>query len=128
MRDGALAVEMAVVLPFLCIFAAATADFARAFYFYVTITNCALTGATYASSDPAHKTDSTAIQQYAQADATNLSPLPTVTSAPVTDSLGYACVNVTVSYSFRPLVGLLYPSSINLSRTVRMRVAPTAPD
>lgn len=129
-RDGALAAELAVMLPFLCFFIIVTVDFARAFSSYLTITNCALNGAKYASADPAHVADLAKITQYAQADASNLSPPPAVTATAVTDALGHPCVDVTVSHGFQVMAGSFpgVPSVVNMQRTVRMRVVQVDPD
>lgn len=129
-RRAAVAAELAILLPFLGFFLIITVDFGRAFYSYLTITNCALSGALYASSDSTHAADTATIAQYAQADGTNLSPLPTVSSTAVTDSLGYPCVDVKVMYTFRSFAGSFpgVPSTVNMSRTVRMRVVQAAPD
>ncbi len=129
-RRGALAAELAILLPFLCFFLVITIDFARSFYSFLTITNCAHIGATYASSDPTHVTDTAKITQYAQADATNLSPPPNITATAVTDGLGYPCVDVNVTFVFHTFIGSFpgVPNTVNMSRTVRMRVVQAAPD
>ena len=48
-RPGVATVELAVVLPLLCFLFVIAVDFARVFYFDLTVANCARSGAIYAS-------------------------------------------------------------------------------
>jgi Flp pilus assembly protein TadG len=128
-RRGAAIVELAVLLPLLAFLFVIAVDFGRVFYYSLTIENCARNGALYAS-DPfaASQSPYTNISQAALADAGNLQPPPTVTSTNGTDSSGNAYVEVTVSWTFTTLTN--FPgvaSNTNISRTVRMRVAPITP-
>jgi Flp pilus assembly protein TadG len=135
-RRAAAAAELALVLPVLTFLMLATVDFARCFYAYITITNCARNGALWAC-DPATQSQSpyTTLTQAAQADAQgNLSPLPTVdaatysstvngTSSTTAVSNGY--VQVTVRWTFTTLIDYSafgIPHTTNLSRTVCMRM------
>jgi hypothetical protein len=130
LRRGALPAELAVFLPVFGLMVMAAIDFSRAFYFYLTITNCAGNGAVYASSDSSHQSDQTGISQYAKFDwPANLSPQPTVSpSAPGTDAYG-TYVDVTVTYPFNTIVDIPgIPRPLNMTRTVRMRVVQTSPD
>src|SRR5947209_13304932 len=111
---------MLLFLPFLALI---TVDFARFAYGYVTVTNCARNGAIYASSNSTARAQSpyynanvnTATQTAALADASTLSPSPTVDSPkysstydgtytaasgtpPVPPTTGY--VQVTVTWTF----------------------------
>src|SRR5438270_11392137 len=79
-RRAAAIVELALLLPFLALLFAAAADFGRVFYYYVTVTNCARSGALYASIDATHAADSTGIQSAAQAEAPELSSTLSVSS------------------------------------------------
>src|SRR5207248_8385072 len=95
-------------------------DWARVFYYDLTIWNCARQGAIYGSSAASGAT----IQQAALADATNLSPQPSVSSASGTDVNGNPTIGVTVTWQL-PLV-TNYPGigkTVNLSHTVWMRIA-----
>src|SRR5690349_9373587 len=56
-RHGTAAVELAVLLPFLAFMFVIGLDFARVFYFSITLTNCARNGAYYGSQDATHATD-----------------------------------------------------------------------
>jgi Flp pilus assembly protein TadG len=129
-RRGTAAAELALLLPFLGLLMLITVDFARLYYHYTIVTNCARNGALY-SSDPTAATESpyANVTAAAQADASDLSPLPTVTSTNGTDTARNAYVEVTVAYPFTTISnypGL--PNPINLTRTVRMRVSPTTPN
>jgi Flp pilus assembly protein TadG len=121
-------VELAVLLPFLVFVFVIGTDFARVYYYSVTLTNSARNGAVYGSADPTHAADTAGIQAAALADATNLSPAPAVTSATGTDADGHPCVQVTVTYTFQMITSYVgIPSAFDLSRTVQMRVAPVLP-
>lgn len=130
-RRGASAVELALLLPILGMLFVFAVDFARLYYHYSIITNCARNGALYAS-DPTAPLESPydSVTAAALADATNLNPQPTVSLPKTgTDSSGNGYVRVTVTYPFSTITdypGL--PNPINLSRTVQMRIAPTLPN
>lgn len=130
-RRGASATELALLLPLLGGLFLVSVDFARLYYHYSIVSNCARNGALYAS-DPVAAAESrySSVTDAAQADANpDLNPLPTVTSTTGTDTAGDAYVEVTVSYPFQTISnypGL--PNPINLTRTVRMRLAPTVPN
>lgn len=124
---GASAVELALLLPMLSLLFLFTIDFARLYYHYSIVTNCARNGALYAS-DPTASLESpyTNTTAAALADASNLSPQPTVTS---TTSADGSSVQVTVVYPFTTITnypGL--PNPINLTRTVQMRIGSTLPN
>jgi Flp pilus assembly protein TadG len=128
-RRGAAAVELAVLLPFLAFMFVIAVDWARIFYYSVTITNYARQGALY-GSDPfaAAQSPYTSIQQAALADGPALNPQPTVTSTNGVDESGNSYVAVTVTWPFSTLTNFPgVPGQVSLSRTVQMRVAPTIP-
>lgn len=129
-RGGAGAVELALVLPLLSLLFLITVDFARLYYHYSIVTNCARNGALY-GSDPTTAIESpyTDVTAAALADAPDLSPQPTVSCSNGIDTSGNPYVAVTVVYPFATISN--YPglsNPINLTRTVRMRVAPAAPN
>jgi Flp pilus assembly protein TadG len=131
-RRGAAAVELALLLPLLTFLLLMTIDYARLFYHYTTITNCARNGAIWAS-DPTGNADSPYTTLYAavNADGSGLNPAissSNVTQASGTDANG-AYVEVTVRYDFNMLTSYasLGPQTTTLTRTVRMRVAPATP-
>ena len=122
---GAAAVELAVLLPFLTFMLVAGMDFARVFYYSLTIMNCAREGGIYASLDASHAADSAGIQNAALADASGITPSPAVTSVTSTDGAGNPIVTVTVTYSFQTITSYPgIPSPVSLVRTVQMRVLP----
>jgi Flp pilus assembly protein TadG len=127
-RPGVAVVELAVLLPLLVFLFVIGIDFARLFYHLVTVTAAARNGATYGSMEPKNSTDTEGIKKAALADAQNLVPAPKVFSSTATDELGHPCVNVTVSWTFNTVSRFpLVPSTVNLSRTVQMRIAPLEP-
>lgn len=128
-RKGVAAVELAVLLPLLVFLFLITIDFARVFYFSLTLTNCARAGALYAS-DPAvaHESPFADVQAAALADATNISPSPTITQTQATDASGRDYVIVTASYTFSTVTGFPgIPNNLALTRSVKMYIAANTP-
>ena len=128
-RRGVAATELAVLLPFLAFLFVIGVDWSRLFYYSVTLDNCARNGAIYAS-DPYTKVQSpySNITAAALADASNISPAPTVTSASGVDANGYNFVDCTVSWTFNTLTNFPgVPQQTNLTRTVRVYLAPSVP-
>ena len=124
-RRGAVVVELAVLVPFLAFCFIVGIDFSRVFYYTQAVQNAAETGALYACTDATAAANTDQIKYAAQADATNLSPTPTVTSAQGTDSDGNATVSVTVAYTFKSITNYPgIPASTTITRTVTMRVCP----
>lgn len=128
-RRGAAAAELAVVLPVLMFVLIITFDWARVFYYSLTVANCARQGALY-GSDPiaAARSPYARVQQAALADAANLAPAPTVTSSNGTDGAGNPYIAVTVTWPFSTVSS--YPgitTPVTLTSTIRMRIAPTTP-
>ena len=130
---GATAVEFALLLPLLAFLFAIAIDYGRIFYYTVTCENCARNGAMWLA-DPVLQTESpyTTVEDAATADASDLSPTPTVTKVTYadnqTDAFGVVYVEVTVHYTFNSVTNFpLIPSSYEIKRTVRMYQAPAAP-
>ena len=127
-RSGSAAVELALVLPLLCFLFVISIDYARVFYFTMTVTNCARSGAIYGSQNPTTAKDKTGIEAAARKDAGNLDASKLkVDSAPDSDS-NPTYVDVTVTYPFGtisnwPGVG----STTNFTRTIRITVTPLTP-
>ena len=124
-RRGAAAVEMALILPFLCLVTGITIDYSLLFYQWTTIATCAYNGACYASLNPS--ASSSAVTSAALVDASNLTnPAPTVGSPTFsTDSSGNSFVAVTVSYTYTAHFNWpALPTSVNLSRSVQIAVRP----
>lgn len=127
-RRGATVVELAVLLPLLVFVFVIAVDFARVFYYSVTLTNCARSGAMYAS-DPTTSAESpfASTQAAALADAVNLSPPPTISTVNGIDG-GRPYVEVTAVYTFRTITGFPgIPNQVNLTRKVRMNVSASSP-
>jgi Flp pilus assembly protein TadG len=129
-RKGAAAVELAILLPLLAFLFVIGVDYSRLFYHSLTVANCARNGALY-GCDPtrdAAASPYTSIQQAALADASTLSPTPTVTSSYGSDSSGNY-VEVTVTYQFQTITNYPFvPNTVNISRTVRMMMIPAVPN
>jgi hypothetical protein len=147
-RKGAQVAELAILLPFLTFMFVIGIDWARIFYYSITVANCARNGAMYmaqqqsATRITAPFTDSGLVNLYrnsaspvtdaATADAPNLSPTPTVTTNTGSDAYGNY-VEVTVSYTFQTVTNFSLPffsvpSSTNLTRTCRMYVPQRTPN
>lgn len=126
-RKGAATVEFALLIPLLMFLVGIGVDWARAFYYHLTITNAARNAAIYGSGSPARSTDTAGIEAMARRDTTSLGDGVSVSSTVVTvNSIDY--LKVTVSYAFSPVSGLPgTPSSQTIFQTSEMRVLPTAP-
>jgi hypothetical protein len=121
---------LAVLLPFLAFIFVISVDWARVFYYSMIIDNCARNGALYAS-DPlaAAQSPYTSVTQAALADAGNLNPQPTVSSTNGVDKDKNPYTEVNVSWTFSTVTNYPgVPNANTLSRTVRVRVAPTTPN
>jgi len=135
-RKGAAAVELAVVAPFIAFLLVITIDYARLFYYSLTLENGARSGAYYASNYPGLYSFASA-QQAASADFQNLNPAPTITIAysasvdgPFTSATpipnGY--VQVTTTWVFHTITRYPgVPSATTLQRSCQMKVAPIEP-
>ena len=147
-RNGAQVVELALLLPLLAFLFVIVIDWARIFYYSITVNNCARNGAMYMACQQSAKTttspytDSGLVNLYvnsvnpvtdaATADAPNLSPIPTVNSSTGSDTYG-SYVEVTVSYTFQTVTGFAVeffsvPSSTYVTSTCRMYVPPETPN
>jgi Flp pilus assembly protein TadG len=127
-RPGAAAVEFAVLAPFLAFMFVVAFDWCRIFYYSVIISNCASNGAMYCSDPTAQSSSAYGnVTAAALADATNLSPTPTVASISGTDT-NASYVDVTVSYPFDTITNFPgVPSAVTITRTVRTYLAPAYP-
>jgi Flp pilus assembly protein TadG len=142
-RCGAAAVELAVLLPFLCFLFVVAVDYGRIFYFAVTLQNCARNGAYYASNYPNNSYVYNDIYGYkslddaVMRDAGNLTPAPTYAVAygtnpngPFLDSTSTAggYTQVTVTWTFQSVTNFPgIPGTVALSRHTVMQVAPAEP-
>lgn len=124
LRRGAALVEFAVLLPLLVFLFLIAVDFCRLFHHHLTLVNCCRNGALWLS-DPKNTCESPYqnVEEAALADAPNIEPKPTITSAAGTDSEG-PYVECTGSYEFTMVTGFFGFNTVDLTRTVRCRVAP----
>lgn len=129
--------ELALLLPVLLLLVLGAIDFGRLYFAYVSVTNASRNAAQYGSFNTIRAsdedcTDGNCLRLAAIADTSNLlntsATNPDVTTEPCSagslDDQGRECVRITVTYTFETLVpwpGL--PNSIDMSRTVQMRVA-----
>ena len=129
-RPAAAAVELALLMPVLTLLLVITVDFARLYYHYVTITNCARNGALWLCDPVAQGTSKyPSVDAAARADATNLDPSKlSVSSRSGTDGSANPYVEVTVKYQFPLITSYLGFNAQTLTRRVRMRTAPVTPN
>jgi Flp pilus assembly protein TadG len=128
-REGVAAVELAILLPFLVFIFAIAVDWSRFFYYSMIVETCARNGALYAS-DPyaANQSPYANMTAAALADASDVSPQPTVTTDSGVDSTGTSYVDCTVSYTFQSLTNVPgVPTNTQIVRTVRVYQAPQVP-
>jgi hypothetical protein len=129
LRRAAAALELALLLPLIATLLVISVDFARLYYHFVTITNCARNGAMWMCDPVAQSTSKYATMNAAAlADATNLDPAAiSVSSTTGVDADGNPYAEVTVTYEFPMITTYLGFGAQTLSRTVRMRIAPITP-
>ena len=132
-RRGVAAVELAVLAPFLAFLFVITVDFARVFYYKLTIDNCARNGALFGANlrsyqEQAWVNSYNTITSATTADGQCLNPplaSSQVTTATGTGSDGNPNVTVSITYPFTPLVQLPgMGATITLHAKASMRVAP----
>ncbi len=125
---GQSLVELALIAPVFLVLALGVADFGRAYFAYISLTNGARSGADYASTGLAAAADIDGVREAVLGDAANLQNVspsnPDVAVTTSTDSQGRSYADVTVGYSFDTLFAWPgIPDLIHLERTVRARVA-----
>jgi Flp pilus assembly protein TadG len=132
LRRGVSAVELAVLAPFLALLFVATVDFARVFYYSLTIQDCARNAALLGSSLRSYQ-ETGWVSPYndvvtvAVADGATLNPPldpSQVTVSNGTGSDGNPNVTVTIQYPFTSITKFPGFGILNLKATVSMRVAP----
>ena len=127
-KRGQSLVEFGIMLPVLMVLVLGAIDFGRVYFAYISVTNGARNGADFASTGAGAAADLAGIRAAVVTDTDDLlntSPTnPGVAAVIGTDSQGRLYSDVTVSYTFTtmfPWPGI--PSSMNVERTVRARVA-----
>jgi Flp pilus assembly protein TadG len=132
-RSGVAAVELAVLAPCLALLFVITLDFARAFYYKLTLDNCARNGALFGSNlrsyqEKAWVNSYNDITDATIADGKYLNPPLSsshITTATGTGSDGNANVTVTINYPFTPITQLPgLGATLTLHAKASMRVAP----
>jgi hypothetical protein len=146
-RRATATVELAVLLPFLMSLFLFTADFARIFYYTITIENsihnAALFGAQVFDNQNQQWIGN---KQYwqgpsgqiisleksaAELDGTNLSPAladNNISFSTGSDTDGNSVNIVTITYTFNTLVPYPgVPNQITITRTAQVRIAPATP-
>src|SRR5262245_51387255 len=127
-RRGVAAVELAVLLPFLCFAFVLAVDFSRVFYYCVTLDNGARNGAVCGAADTAHALDQATIKNIVLADFPNLDPQKVGVDITTDNAAAPTYVQVTVTYPFETVTNYPgVPTPITLTRTVRVRVTPAVP-
>jgi Flp pilus assembly protein TadG len=128
-RRGAAVVELAVLVPLLAFLFVIAIDFGRIYHYSLTLQNCARAGALYAS-DPyvAHESPFASTEEAALADATNISPAPTITTTSGTDAFGRPYVEVSAAYHFSTFTQFPGVPNETITRSVRMYRAAITPD
>lgn len=126
-HEGQSIVELALLTPVLLFILLIAVDFGRAYSASIEVTNAAREGAAFGSRSSENANNPSAVKDAVQADTPSIYGVAIedddiLTSTP-TDSYGYEQVVVTVNYKFETLVDYPgIPSSIDISRTVTMRV------
>jgi Flp pilus assembly protein TadG len=127
-RDGAVAVEMAILLPLIMFLAVIGVDYARVFSRALILETASRNACVYAAQDPGKAANLTAITAVAMRDLTDVSPTPTVASSTYTGADGFQYVKVTVSMEFTTVSKFPgVPTKTKLARSTDMRICPTTP-
>ena len=126
-ESGQGLVETAALIMLLMVLVLGLIDFTFILVTYVSVTNAANVGATYAATSPATAGNLTAITLAALSETNSwrCNGQPTVTRSPGTDSSGGATISVTVACDVANLIAI--PNSISqvvASATVVRRVKP----
>ncbi|MDI3340570.1 MAG: TadE/TadG family type IV pilus assembly protein [Sphaerobacter sp.] len=131
---GQSLVELALVLPILCVMLLGAADVARAVSVYITLGNVAREGAHYASLSPANAADIAGIRAAAlqEAGGSIFGVTPAITRDVGTETyrdaagkpVQYEYVRVEARYSFQPLFAFPPLRPFTMRRVVQMRVLP----
>lgn len=128
-RQGAVAVEFAIILPLLMTIVLACVDFGRFAHTYIAVTNAARAGAGFASFHPFTATtrqlwddrtrETVETEMGSAFDANKIDvPSPVVS----VDADGFERVRVKVSYPFATLAAWPFlPNDLILTRAVEMR-------
>jgi Flp pilus assembly protein TadG len=133
LRRAVAAVELAVLAPFLAFLFVITVDFARVFYYQLTLDDCARNGALLGSQLRSYQ-ETGWVKPYNDivavtvADGASLNPPLDPSQVTVTGGIGSdgnPNVTVTIQYPFASITNFPgFGDTLNLQATVSMRVAP----
>ena len=127
-RSGAVAVELAILMPLIMFFAVIGVDYARIFSRTMILETASRNAAIWACQDIDHAKNAAQIKVIAEKDLTDVSPTPTVTSRVYRGTDGWDYVKVTVAMPFETITRFPgVPAQSDLSRTTDMRVLPMLP-
>jgi len=127
-RNGAISVELAVLLPLVMFMAVIGVDYARIFSRALILETASRNGALWASEDITHAQNDAAIKAVVNKDLTDTSPTPTITITRYVGSDGFTYIQVKIEQTFTTVTKFPgVPSTSTLSRTTDMRVKPTTP-
>ena len=123
---GFAAVELATFLPLLTLLCFGICDYSNILYDQIILNNCARNGALFASNPSlAAGTPYTNTTAAALANASNLSPTPTVTTNSGTDEYGYKYSEVSILFTYTSIVNYQWiDNTVPLSSKVRMMNSP----
>ena len=127
-RDGSIAVELAILLPFLAFVTVIGIDYARIFSRALILETASRNACVWAAQDSDYATNETAIKAIAMKDLTDTSPTPTITITRYTAADGFGYVQVKIDQEFNTITSFPgVPNQSTLSRKTDMRVNPKAP-
>lgn len=130
-RRGAVAVELALLLPLLMFLAVIGVDYARIFSRAIVIESASRNACYWAAQHPDKAVDDAGIRAVAMRDLTEFTSggvTPTVTILRYTGADGFAHVKVTITVTFTTVTDYPgVPRQTELSRSTDMRVCPKAP-
>jgi len=129
-RRAAVAVELAIVMPFLAFMFIVAVDFCRVFYYSQVVDTAARNGALYlAEPNGPNQSHYATLQDAVQGDASpDFASQLTVTQTSGTDTVG-PWTQITVSFPFNSLTNFPgIPTTLTVSRTAFVRPAPAIPN
>jgi len=112
-EKGQSLLEFALIVPILLIILAGVLDLGRLYYTYVSITDAAAEGASYAAIHPQANERAEVLQRAQEASGALVQIDPTMVQVDCPAVAAGAPITVTVSYSFTvatPLLNVIVPS------------------
>lgn len=125
LRQGIAAVELAILLPFLCFVFLAAVDFGRVFYYSIAVTSGARSAAMHGADSFNSPFES--MEEAMLAEVSGFVPEPTLSWEEGMDG-DQKYLETTVSYPFRTIAkfpGL--PDTLNILRRIRVVVPSATP-